>query len=435
MSHLLLAWLLMVPLVVLAVHTQFSFQQGLRNTDEGQSIALQMASPDVGVSIAYRFIVYAAYAIIGWLIFTNLSRVLRVMSQCKLAMLVCGIALASALWSQVPLVSVRSALYYALDTLFAFYLLSAFSLDELMELMMMLGTTLAILSAVLIVAFPQYGLVQQTVHHGVWQGIFAEKNDAAKNWIFLLTPVCNRTIFRPLSMLYAAMILVFLGMTHSVTAIVVLAVYLAFMICFPLLKRLSRREAAVAAVAIASLFVMSLFVLSQAAPQLAGLLGRDHTLTGRTEIWAVLLQSVQKHPMLGYGYSAFWMGMTGESSLVYMTIHWNFAYAHNGFLEVLLQVGLVGLAAVLLMLLQAAANALACLRESDHVGTNWLWGLVILTVLYNIDEGTLLFYRSLMSVIFVMTCGGLAIARAGLGRKEYAAIMAPNRLVEVLEHA
>jgi O-antigen ligase len=287
----------------------------------------------------------------------------------------------------------------------------------------------------MVFAFPEYGLVQQTAHHGVWQGIFSEKNDAAKNWIFLLTPVCNRTIFKPLSMLYAGVILVFLGMTHSVTAVVVLAVYLLFMMCLPYLRRLSKREALVVAMVIVSAVFVFLFILSQVAPQIAGLLGRDYTLTGRTEIWAVLLQSVQKHPMLGYGYSAFWMGMTGESSLVYMTIHWNFAYAHNGFLEVLLQVGLVGLAAVLLMLLQAAANGAACVRESNRVGTTWLLGLVILTVLYNIDEGTLLFYRSLMSVIFVMTCGGLAMARARLREREYAVPVVRNRVVEVLKHA
>ncbi len=435
MPELLLAWLLMLPLVVLAVHTQFSFQQGVRNTDEGQSIALQMTSPDAGVSIAYRLAVYATYATISWLIFTNSSRMLRVMSQCKLAMLVCGIVLASALWSQAPLVSLRSGTYYLLDTLFAIYLLSAFSLDELMDLMMMLGTTLAILSAVMVVAFPQYGIVQQTAHHGVWQGIFAEKNDAAKNWIFLLTPVCNRNIFKPLSMLYAAIILLFLGMTHSVTAILVLAIYLVFMIGLPLLRRLSRRDLAVVAIAALSFVVLSVFILSQLAPQLVGLLGRDYTLTGRTEIWNVLLQSVQKQPMLGYGYASFWTGMTGESALVYMTIPWNFAYAHNGFLEVLLQVGLIGLAAVLLMLFQAAANALACLRESDSVGTHWLLGMVVLILLYNIDEGTILFYRSLMSVIFVMTCGGLALARARLREREYAATVVRNMPVEVLEHA
>jgi exopolysaccharide production protein ExoQ len=436
MPQLLLAWLLMVPLVVLAVHTQFSFLQGSRNSDEGQGIASLMAAPDAGVSIVFRVLFYAAYAAILWLICTNLSRVLRAISQCKPALLVCGIVLASVIWSQDPVASLRGGLYYLVDTLFAFYLLSTFSLEELMELIMMAGATLAILSAVMIVAFPQYGLVQETAHHGVWQGIFSEKNDAAKNWIFLLTPVCNRRIFQPRSMLYAGMVLLFLGMTKSVTAIIALAVYLAFMMCLPFFRRLSLRSAAFSIAVAVLITVLSVSVLIEIAPQLAGLLGRDLTLTGRTDIWAVLLQSVQKHPVLGYGYSAFWTGMVGESGLVYMTIHWYFTYAHNGFLEVLLQVGMIGMAAVALMLLQAAANALVCVRHEDSPGIDWLVGLIFLTLLYNIDEGTMLFTHSLVSVIFVMSCGGLAMARARLrDRGGAAAATVGQRAVEAMGHA
>jgi O-antigen ligase len=435
MPQLLLAWLLMVPLVVLAVHTQFSFLNGLRNSDEGQGLASQMTAPDEGMGIFFRVFTHLVYAVLVWLIGTHLSRVLRAISQCKPTLLVCGIVLASVIWSQDPAVSLRCGLYYLVDTLFAFYLLTAFSLEELMELMMMLGTALAILSVVMIVAFPEYGLVQQTAHHGVWQGIFSEKNDAAKNWMFLLTPVCNRRIFQPRSMLYAGMILLFLGMTKSATAIVAFAVYVAFMMCLPFFKRLSLRSVAFSIAAAVLMTVLSASVLIEMAPQLTGLLGRDLTLTGRTDIWAVLLQSVQKQPVLGYGFSAFWTGMMGESGLVYMTIHWNFAYAHNGFLEVLLQVGMIGMAAVALMLLQAAANALVCVRNEASAGVDWLVGLFFLTLLYNIDEGTMLFPHSLVSVIFVMTCGGLAMARARLHERVCAAGTVGGRAIGAVGHA
>lgn len=435
MPQLVLAWLLMVPLVVLAVHTQFSFVQGARNSDEGQNIALLMAVPDTQVTILFRIFFYAAYVVMVWLIFANLSRVLGAIAQCKPALLVCAIVLASVVWSQDPVVSLRGGFYYLIDTLFAFYLLSTFSLDELMDLIMMAGTTLAILSAVMIVAFPQFGLVQQTAHHGVWQGIFSEKNDAAKNWIFLLTPVCNRRILQPRSVLYAGIILVFLGMTKSVTAVVALAVYLAFMMCLPFFRKLSLRRAAFSIAATSLIAAVSISAAMEIAPKVAGMLGRDLTLTGRTEIWAILLQSALKHPMLGYGYSAFWTGLTGESGMVYMTIRWYFTYAHNGFLEVLLQLGIFGVAAVALMLFQAAANAFVCVRSQPSAGIDWLVGLVFLTLLYNIDEGTMLFPHSLVSVLFVMTCGGLAMARAQIRDGMPATARAVRTEVEAASHA
>jgi len=224
-------------------------------------------------------------------------------------------------------------------------------------------------------------------------------------------------------------------MTKSATAIVAFAIYAAFMMCLPFFRRLSLRRAAFSIAVVAVITVLSASVMIEVAPHVAGLLGRDPTLTGRTDIWAVLLQSVQKHPMLGYGYSAFWMGTAGESGLVYMAIHWSFGYAHNGFLEVLLQLGILGVAAVLLMLLQAATNALVCVRNEASLGVEWLAGLVFLTLLYNIDEGTMLFSRSLMSVIFVVTCGGLAMARAQRQERVRAAASAGRRVVEAVGHA
>jgi exopolysaccharide production protein ExoQ len=236
-------------------------------------------------------------------------------------------------------------------------------------------------------------------------------------------------------MLYAGIILLFIVMTHSVTAIVVLPVYVVFMMCLPFFRRLSLRSAAFLIAASILMTVLSAFLLIGMAPQLADFLGRDLTLTGRTGIWAILLQSVQKHPMLGYGYSAFWTGMDGESGQLYMTLHWVFSYAHNGFLEILLQVGMIGVAAVLLMLLKAIANAFVCVRNEDSAGVDWLVGVLFLTLLYNFDEGTILYPHSLVSVMFVMTCGGLAMARARVRERVRTAASVGWGVVETVAHA
>jgi len=121
--------------------------------------------------------------------------------------------------------------------------------------------------------------------------------------------------------------------------------------------------------------------------------------------------------------------------MVYMTIRWYFTYAHNGFLEVLLQLGIFGVAAVALMLFQAAANAFVCVRSQPSAGIDWLVGLVFLTLLYNIDEGTMLFPHSLVSVLFVMTCGGLAMARAQIRDGMPATARAVRTEVEAASHA
>jgi O-antigen ligase len=436
MSRLLLAWLLMVPLVVLAVHMQFSFMNGIRNSDEGQMLATQITAPDNGMLPIVRVFFYPTYVMIAWLLFANQARVRRIALQYKPALLICGIVLSSVTWSQAPRSSLNCGFYYFVDTLFAFYLLVAFNLEELMDLTMMLGSTVAVLSAVMIVGFPQYGLMHLTNHLNEWQGIFSQKNVAAYTCVFLLTPVCNRRILRPSCALYAGTILLFIFMTHSVTAIVIVPVYVVFTMCLPFYRRAALRSVVFLLVATILLAVMLALLLFDKAPQLALFFGRDLTLSGRTDMWALLLQSAQKRPLLGYGYAAFWTGMDGESGQFYMATHWFVAYAHNGFLEILLQVGLIGLAAVVFMIVKAIADAFVCVRNENSEGIDWLVGLLFLTLLYNLDEGTILYPHSLVSVFFVITCGGLTMARARIpGRTRNVKASLGYEKVDSVDHA
>ena len=76
------------------------------------------------------------------------------------------------------------------------------------------------------------------------------------------------------------------------------------------------------------------------------LLGKDPTLTGRTGIWKLVIASAVKRPILGFGYRAFWTGLQGESAHLALTEGWSPTGAHNGFLDVWLNLGLVGLGIV-----------------------------------------------------------------------------------------
>jgi O-antigen ligase len=66
-------------------------------------------------------------------------------------------------------------------------------------------------------------------------------------------------------------------------------------------------------------------------------------MTQRTVIWAEVLPSIAKHPWIGYGYSSFWAGLNGESMQTVLTTGWMEGQAQDGYLDVLLQLGFVGL--------------------------------------------------------------------------------------------
>jgi O-antigen ligase len=72
---------------------------------------------------------------------------------------------------------------------------------------------------------------------------------------------------------------------------------------------------------------------------LAGLVGRNSTFTGRTDLWTILL-GMHTNLLLGTGYESFWLGPR-------LQVIWGkFAVvneAHNGYLEIYLNLGLIGL--------------------------------------------------------------------------------------------
>jgi len=75
---------------------------------------------------------------------------------------------------------------------------------------------------------------------------------------------------------------------------------------------------------------------------LLGVLGKDETLTGRTDIWVELLRAIEQKPALGYGYLAFW-GLESEPRYwLQRAVDWNAPSGHNGWLDLAISLGLVG---------------------------------------------------------------------------------------------
>jgi O-antigen ligase len=137
-------------------------------------------------------------------------------------------------------------------------------------------------------------------------------------------------------------------------------------------------------------------------------MGRDTTFSGRTLVWQAILPSIWKSPVLGYGFYAFWQGLHGESANAIIRLHWMFGYAHNGILEIALQLGAVGVALFLLSLAQAARNAWICCVNGRLSEVHWFISLLILSVLYNIDEATVVWPNDLLSMLYIIACCGLA---------------------------
>jgi hypothetical protein len=136
------------------------------------------------------------------------------------------------------------------------------------------------------------------------------------------------------------------------------------------------------------------------AGQLSEAVGRSSNMSDRTRIWQVLL-SVPVNPLVGTGYQSFWLGQR---------IQWvwarldgdNVLEAHNGYLQIYLELGLIGL--FLLCTFLIATYRKICKQLKSRAPLAFLGlGLWTLLLFYNVTEACFevgfLFVTFLLSTI------------------------------------
>jgi exopolysaccharide production protein ExoQ len=106
-------------------------------------------------------------------------------------------------------------------------------------------------------------------------------------------------------------------------------------------------------------------------------LGRDETLTGRTDTWAELVPVVQRQPILGCGFASFWTTARRE--------YYNMSHAHNGYLDILLELGGVGLVIYALWLLSCARKFHGVLA-GEYDWASFAISLLLMAAVYNATE-------------------------------------------------
>jgi exopolysaccharide production protein ExoQ len=140
-------------------------------------------------------------------------------------------------------------------------------------------------------------------------------------------------------------------------------------------------------------------------------LGRDSTLTGRTGLWDSAFSAVMKRPILGYGYGAFWSRMDGEAMNVWLGAGWMAPLADNGYVELSLALGMLGLGAFVLLFVVSVYKALQCARSEPGRSGIWPISYLCFFALHNMAESTLLTTGTFPFLAFAMVTVSLAVNR------------------------
>lgn len=279
------------------------------------------------------------------------------------------LATASVAWSAFPLTTIyRLYRLYALVFACLLFCLIGWRHDRLAKVVLPAILFLTLSTIVYAIIDPE-GVLERSEFDGLilpelvgaWRGVTLHKNTLGSMSAFGVIFACNELMGKRRSGMLAWLVLltsiVCLIGAKSSTAIFTAGFSVAVMVLLlkaPGIK--NRRIVHGLTLVLVSFFLIYSLAVLNIVPGLGALIepivamsGKDMTFSGRTTIWAIMKDEIFKHPLLGIGYASFWLGPDFPSPAFIFKIRM-YIYpgeAHNGYLEVMNELGAVGIFALI----------------------------------------------------------------------------------------
>ena len=372
-------------------------------------------NPDSGF---LRLLWLPVYGLVGLGALWKLPDMFRAAIRMPFLLFILGLACASVMWSINPEVTQRRAIAIAATTLAGFYLAVRYDWRTLLRLLGAVWLLLAFISLAAGIVAPSFGVMDE-IHVGAWRGLWWEKNTmgghmARAAFLFAFLFLMDRRwrlIWGGGVMLCAVLVL----LSTSKTAL------LGLLLGFGVLAMAAwMRRGPVTTISTVWLGVISVGAFAGVmmfAPELVfQLLGRDATLTGRTDIWAALFDAIAERPWLGYGYAAFWGAESQPAYMVRLATEWLVPTAHNGWLETALSLGLLGMfgLAICYLVMMGRAVMLA-FRSWSGV---FACGVGLQFLLFSLSESIALQQNAIVWVTFVAVAVKVAMPQRAVSREK-----------------
>jgi exopolysaccharide production protein ExoQ len=320
-----------------------------------------------------------------------------------------GLLLISVLWSVDPGMTMRRGTAYLFVMIGAVAIVETFDSDTLMRLTSTACTLSAVASIALFFTFSQ---------GDHFQGVFAHKNMLGQAMVpGVLASLHGMRRGRRVRPLCAAAVCTTAAfMSRSSTSLLAIGT----VIVLRLLGTLYAKEGMPRAVGIFSaLGLVPILALVATDPSwMFDLLGKDQTLTGRTDLWPFVIDCIAERPILGWGYMAFWSPANPRVGKINEAVGWNVPEAHNGILDFLLQIGVIGTALFGFLFVRNMVLAVRCIHGHAKASGITLLAFLMALAVVGVSEAVLLTPDQIFTSQFFIT-GFMCerqLRRAHLGR-------------------
>ena len=287
-----------------------------------------------------------------------------------------GVAIATSFWSADPAETMEKAIIFTAVSLYGAYLVLRFSLHQILKLFGIMFAFSAVLNLAFVFGLPIYGVGG----FDEFTGVFAQKNAlgffAAIALPALIVAAKTTPRWRIVFLGTAVLELVLLIGSQSKTMLLagvgptlLLAAYHLFR------SRRTLRGAVILSMAGTTVFTV-LFATANIG-LLAEWLDKDVTLTGRVPLWESLFPVIQERLVFGHGYRATFAGYHSPVHDILIQNPWNPTHAHNAALQILMEMGLLGLIPFLISYVRGLSRSIQL--AAIVPGAVGLWPLSFLT--------------------------------------------------------
>jgi exopolysaccharide production protein ExoQ len=317
-----------------------------------------------------------------------------------------ALAALSVAWSIDPAVTVTGEFHLLVVFLcFTAFTLAGWRPNRFQSVVRSILGTVVVGSVIFALLLPQYGIQQAHIYapmslHGtivqrnydvapgivmVLRGLTLGKNQmgplASLALLFWFHAWLGKETKTLLALVCAAAAVVCLFWSHSSTSVLAAAFALPFMLMLRHWPRWLRRYVPYILTTFTLLVLLYSLVVLKLIPQLDFLLspisaitGKDLTFSNRTTIWQIINAQIAQHPLLGTGYSAYWIDEPGSPSEETKRLLHGFypGEAHNGYLDVMVDFGILGGVCLLGFLFTYLRRALQIMAFDRHLGSLYL---------------------------------------------------------------
>ncbi len=348
-----------------------------------------------------------------------------------------GLTIFSTVWSESPDLTSFSSVSLIGTTIFGVYLATCYTKREQIILLKHVFFIIIFLSVIFITFLPQSGIMG-AIDEGNLRGISDRQNQfgrimALSAIVFTIQPkqavrtrledleissVLSRgsyssdrsgqnisietrtnSVFNTLCIYLGLCLSIFLLiLSKSSTGIVYLAIMMVVLAILKIRQLPSDLKICVI-IGLVAIFGTVRFIIDSNPELIFTTFGINFDLTGHWNLWNILFDLLSKSPIFGFGYGGFW---SQYSSVVNLEAGLKIAHAHNGFLEIALSVGILGLVLFAIGYLDVFFSSFA--RFCHRGGDEYLYRpiLLIYIAISSMSETGLFEYNNIFWPLYIM---------------------------------